>query len=132
MILPMLAVFLYIPEQYIPLHLLVTFSPCHPISYDRFYLLHRHREESAGRRRIPCSHSQYCPVFISIRATVMFGIMPSSRMSGDQVASKSQAPRILNFHGQLSDPTFASAAWGASFMVSCIRLQVHRIVHFLT
>jgi hypothetical protein len=53
--------------QCIPPHPSVAFSPCHPSSYSRSYLLHRHCGESAGRRRrIARSHSQYwpqCPVF---------------------------------------------------------------------
>jgi hypothetical protein len=60
--------------------------------YGRSCLLHRHCGESVGRQRIPRSHSRYCPVFlyISIASTLLFGIMPSGRMFGDRVVSKSR------------------------------------------
>jgi hypothetical protein len=63
--------------------------------------------------------------YISIGATLLFGIMPSGRMFGDWVASEQvgQVPRVSNFH----DPTFPNAPEERLFMASCIRLQVHVI-----
>jgi len=86
-------------QQYISPHPSVTFSPCHPSSYGRPYLLHRHCGEPAGRRRrIPRSHSRYCPVF-HLR-TLLFRIMPSSWVFGDRVTSKSCKWYLTSFlHG---------------------------------
>jgi hypothetical protein len=90
--------------------------------YGRSCLLHRHCGESAGRRRIPRSHSRYCPVFIyiSIGATVLFGIMPSSWMFRDQVASKYLASRTFT----ASYPILHSQACSLGSHRSCIETTV--------
>ena len=85
MILATLAEFSYIPP-----HPSATFPPCHSCSYGRPYILHHHRGESSRWGWIPHSHSRYCPAFHFYRVTLLFGIMPSGRMFGDWVASKSR------------------------------------------
>jgi hypothetical protein len=70
-----------------------------PPSYGRSYLPHRHCGESAGQAAAAAasypsrSHSLILGIaqfLISIGATLLFGIMPSGRMFGDWVVSKSR------------------------------------------
>jgi len=82
-----------------------TFSPCHPSSYGQSYLLYHYCGGSARRRWISRSHPRYCPVFLNACTSCLKLSWPVIR------------PYILS-------------ALGKRLMVSCIRLQVYRIVLF--
>jgi 1,3-beta-glucan synthase len=118
-ILAALAEFLYIPTtwdnaSHLTRRLILILSPwlLRPVLLSTLSLV-----ELAGRR-IPRSHSSYCPVYFnSTGATLVFGIMPSVEClaTGSQ-ASRVSTPRLIR-----SRPVIRSyvlkRAWGAPFTV---------------
>jgi hypothetical protein len=107
-------------------------SPCHPSSYSRSYLLHRHlwwiSRAAAGDRSLSFSVLAAVPSFSSqsVRPCCLGSCPPVGYLPlfGDRVASNgasraSTVPRVSNFHNQLSDPTtFSSVPGERLFMVS--------------
>jgi hypothetical protein len=107
----------------------VTYSPCHPSSYGRSYLLHRHCGEPDGRRRIPRSRSRYCPVF-HLAPYCLESCPPVGCLATGSRASRASSTSRLQLSRRLVIRSSAPGPGERLFMASCILPQVHGIVPF--